>query len=134
MADDRNSDALAALVTLAARLRDTAASVAERADSAARSGPLNGKPAEGDSSASEERRAEEPSWGSADFGAITDFAAMLRDTVPDDLKERLSGSVREKLLSTRALIDWYLERDASQQFDANSVASEDPNDDVRGAS
>jgi hypothetical protein len=59
---------------------------------------------------------------------------MLRDTVPDDLKERLSGSVRETLLSTRALIDWYLERDAAQQFDANSVASEDPNDDVRGAS
>ena len=132
MPDDRNSDALAALVTLAARLRDTAASVAERADSAARSGPLNGKPADGDSS--EERRTEDPSWGSADFGAITDFAAMLRDTVPDDLKERLSGSVRETLLSTRALIDWYLERDAAQQFDANSVASEDPNDDVRGAS
>jgi len=132
MADDRNSDALAALVTLAARLRDTAASVAERADSAARSGPLNGKPGDGDSS--EERRAEDPSWSSADFGAITDFAAMLRDTVPDDLKQRLSGSVRETLLSTRALIDWYLERDAAQQFDANSVASEDPNDDVRGAS
>jgi len=132
MPDDRNSDALAALVTLAARLRDTAASVAERADSAARSGPLNGKPADGDSS--EQPRAEDPSWGSADFGAITDFAAMLRDTVPDDLKQRLSGSVRETLLSTRALIDWYLERDAAQQFDANSVASEDPNDDVRGAS
>ena len=132
MTDDRNSDALAALVTLAARLRDTAASVAERADAAARSGPLSGASADTDSS--EQSRAEDPAWSSADFGAITDFAAMLRDTVPDDLKERLSGSVRETLLSTRALIDWYLERDAAQPFDANSVASEDSPGDVRGAS
>lgn len=132
MADDRNSDALAALVTLAARLRDTAATVAERADAAARSGPLSGKSADGGQG--DESRAEDAAWSSADFGAITDFAAMLRDTVPDDLKDRLSGSLRETLLSTRALIDWYLERDAAQPFDASSAASEDSPEDVRGAS
>ena len=118
MPEPRDTDALAAIAALAARLRETAAAVAERADSAARSGPLSGfhpgstggRRPEGDHDAATEDA--DGTWGSADFGAIIDFAAMLRESVPDDLRDRLSDSFRETLLSTRALIDWYLERDA----------------------
>ena len=94
------------------------AAVAERADSAARSGPLSGfHPGASDDRTDESTgngRAggSDGNWGSADFGALLDFAAMLRESVPDDLRDRLSGSFRETLLSTRALIDWYLERES----------------------
>lgn len=118
MPDPKDNDALTAIVTLAARLRDTAAAVADRADSAARSGPWtaagrDSEPAGDAPKGHEGEPGPDAGWGSADFGALIDLAAMLRDSVPDDLRDRLSGSVRETLLSARALIDWYLERDAA---------------------
>lgn len=105
MAEDRNADALAALMTLAARLRDTAGAVAERADAAARD--------VGRDDADPKSRAGDPGWASADFGALIDFAAVLRESVPPELRERLSASVHDTLVSARALIDWYLEREAA---------------------
>jgi hypothetical protein len=50
---------------------------------------------------------------------LIDLAGALRESVPEDLRDRLSGSVRDTLLSTRALIDWYLERDAATRTDAD---------------
>lgn len=99
MADERDSEALAALMVLAARLRDTASAVASRADQAARGAaePVFG--------------ATEDAWQNADFGALVDFAKLLGETLPPDLKERLEGSSREALLALRALIDWYLAKD-----------------------
>ncbi len=121
MSEPRDTDALAALAALASRLRETAASVAERADSAARSGPLSGTPFSrpAEDGAEPHADAESPGWGSADFGALIDLAGALRESVPEDLRDRLSGSVRDTLLSTRALIDWYLERDAATRTDAD---------------
>ena len=98
MAGDRDSDALAALMVLAAQLRDTASSIAQRADEAA-----SGIVRPGIS--------PEDAWNSADFGAIADFVKLLKETVPPELRDRLEGSSREALLALRALIDWYLERD-----------------------
>ena len=124
MSEPRDTDALAALAALASRLRETAAAVAERADSAARSGPIS-KPA--DDAFPPHADAESPGWGSADFGALIDFAGALRESVPEDLRDRLSGSVRDTLMSTRALIDWYLERDAANRNSA-AVDSESEED------
>ncbi|MEI6447485.1 MAG: hypothetical protein WCO96_06345 [Actinomycetes bacterium] len=112
MADDRNADALAALMTLAARLRDTAGAVAERADAAARD---VGRDADAKS------KAGDPGWASADFGALIDFAGVLRESVPPDLRERLSASVHDTLVSARALIDWYLEREAAAAAERNGT-------------
>ena len=103
MGDERDSEALAALLVLAARLRDTAAAVAERADAAA-NGVLGAE--EG------ARTTDENAWASADFGALIDLFKMVGDSVPDKLRRRLDGSSREALTALRALIDWYLERGA----------------------
>ena len=129
MSEPRDTDALAALAALASRLRETAAAVAERADSAARSGPLSGTPFSRPTDAETPPHAdsESPGWGSADFGALIDLAGALRESVPEDLRDRLSGSVRDTLMSTRALIDWYLERDAANRADA-AVDSESVED------
>ena len=103
MADERDSEALAALLVLAARLRDTAAAVAERADAAANGvlGATGGA-----------RTTDENAWASADFGALVDLLKMIGDSVPEELRRRLDGSSREALTALRALIDWYLERSA----------------------
>ena len=98
MAGEKDSEALAALMVLAAQLRDTASAVAQRADEAA-SGIVRPN-----------LKADE-AWNSADFGAIADFVKLLRETVPPELRDRLEGSSREALLALRALIDWYLSRD-----------------------
>jgi hypothetical protein len=98
MASNRDSDALAALMVLAAQLRDTASAVAQRADEAA-------------SGITKPNISAEDAWNSADFGAIADFVRLLREAVPPELRDRLEGSSREALLALRALIDWYLSRD-----------------------
>jgi hypothetical protein len=100
MADRPDPDPLSSLVSLASRLRDSAASIADRANEAA-----GGDRPPRDASDAGERS----SWDSADFGSLLAFAALVKDTVPDDLRERLSGSFRDALVSTQALIDWYLE-------------------------
>lgn len=121
-----NSEALDALVALAARLRDTAGSVAARADSAARGAGI-GLPREPTADNPDQ---DGPGWDSADFGAVIDFIRMLGESIPDDLRSRLSGSTRDTLLSVRALIDWYLERDAAGGS-ANGTAAPPPPDDQR---
>jgi hypothetical protein len=109
VAGERDSDALAALMVLAAQLRDTASSIAQKADEAASGIVRPGiRP--------------EDAWNSADFGAIADFVKLLRETVPPELRDRLEGSSREVLLALRALIDWYLARDA----DASQTGDGDP--------
>ena len=114
MADDRNTDALTALMALAARLRDTAGAVAERADAAARD--LGSQ-----SSAGSKSTQEDPTWASADFGALIDFAGVLRESVPVELRERLSTSVHDTLISARALIDWYLERETAAAAESSGA-------------
>ncbi len=109
MAGERDSEALAALMVLAAQLRDTASAIAQRADEAA-SGIVR------------PNIAAEDAWNSADFGAIADFIKLLREAVPPELRERLDGSSREALLALRALIDWYLTRDV----DASEPVDGDP--------
>ena len=39
---------------------------------------------------------------------MVDFAKLLGESVPPELRQRLEGSSREALLALRALIDWYL--------------------------
>jgi hypothetical protein len=107
MDSNRDSDALAALMVLAAQLRDTASAVAQRADEAA-SGIV--KPS----------ISAEDAWNSADFGAIADFVKLLREAVPPELRDRLEGSSREALLALRALIDWYLSRDVTDAAPGDS--------------
>ena len=118
--DSKDSEALSALLTLAARLRDTASAVAERADAAAH-GVVNRPTNTGDEG---NTGSAEDSWASADFGAIVDFIRLLGETVPEDLKRRLDGSSREALLALRALIDWYLERDIPQAGAENPESSD----------
>jgi len=118
--DSKDSEALSALLTLAARLRDTASAVAERADAAAH-GVANRPTSTGEEGGT---GSEEDSWASADFGAIVDFMRLLGETVPEDLKRRLDGSSREALLALRALIDWYLERDIPPADAANPESSD----------
>lgn len=109
-----DSEALDALVALAARLRDTAGAVASRADAAARGAGI-GIPRDDRQRGSDTGDGPAgPGWDSADFGAVIDFARMLGESIPDDLRSRLAGSTRETLLSVRALIDWYLEREDGQ--------------------
>ena len=107
MASNRDSDALAALMVLAAQLRDTASAVAQRADEAA-------------SGIAKPSISAEDAWNSADFGAIADFVKLLKEAVPPELRERLDGSSREALLALRALIDWYLSRDITDDATGNS--------------
>lgn len=105
MSDDRANDALTAILSIATRLRDTAAAVAERANEAA-GGPTDGEAGE---------QSPRDAWASADFGALIAAFAQLRESVPPDVRQRLSDSIDDVLVSTRSLIDWYLERDRGDQ-------------------
>ena len=120
MAGNDNSEALDALVALAARLRDTAGAVASRADAAARGAGIGAQ-----RSGTEPAGDRSEGWDSADFGAVIDFARALGESIPDDLRERLSGSTRETLLSIRALIDWYLAREEAADPDGGADGSPD---------
>jgi len=116
MPEPRDSEALAALMTLATRLRDTASAVAARADAAASGTVGRQQPTD---------EGPEDPWDSADFGAMTDFFRLLGDTVPQELRARLEGSTREALMALRALIDWYLER-PDRAVDGESFEDSDP--------
>lgn len=45
-----------------------------------------------------------------DLDALVQALATLRALIPPELQRRLAEALRELLLATRALIDWYLER------------------------
>ena len=45
-----------------------------------------------------------------DFSALVVLLDGLRRAAPAELQERLTGLIREALLTLRSLIDWYLER------------------------
>lgn len=42
--------------------------------------------------------------------ALAELWTAVRELMPPDLRQRLVEAVRELLMATRALIDWYLER------------------------
>ena len=102
MDDPDKPDLLAAVTTIAAKLRDGAASIADKANEAAGAAPST------DSAGGES--GSDP-WSSADFGAIAALLAQLGSQVSNELRERLSGSVDDLLITTREMIDWYLSRD-----------------------
>lgn len=45
-----------------------------------------------------------------DFSALFVLLDVVRKAAPAELQERLTGLIREALLTLRSLIDWYLER------------------------
>ncbi len=51
-----------------------------------------------------------PPRASPDLSALLVLLDALRQAAPAELQERLTGLVREALLTLRSLIDWYLER------------------------
>jgi hypothetical protein len=53
-------------------------------------------------------RGQRPASG--DLELLVQVVDSLRELVPGELQQRLSDALREILLATRALIDWYLER------------------------
>ena len=51
-----------------------------------------------------------PPRSSLDFSALVVLLDGLRRAAPAELQGRLTGLIREALLTLRSLIDWYLER------------------------
>jgi len=48
--------------------------------------------------------------GAADLSALFVLLDAVRRAAPAELQDRLTGLIREALLTLRSLIDWYLER------------------------
>ncbi len=51
-----------------------------------------------------------PRGAGLDFSALFVLLDAVRRAAPAELQERLTGLIREALLTLRSLIDWYLER------------------------
>jgi len=51
-----------------------------------------------------------PPRSGPDFSALFILLDGLRRAAPAELQDRLTGLIREGLLTLRSLIDWYLER------------------------
>ena len=54
--------------------------------------------------------ASPPPRSPADFSALLVLLDTLRQAAPAELQGRLTGLIREALLTLRSLIDWYLDR------------------------
>lgn len=84
-----------ALGELRERLRATAAAAERLVDEAATGGP--DVPRRGDDAAHE-------------LQALVSLIGLLRDLLPDELREQLAQVVRQLLLAVRAVIDWWVLR------------------------
>lgn len=51
-----------------------------------------------------------PPGGGVDLSALFVLLDAVRRAAPAELQDRLTGLIREALLTLRSLIDWYLER------------------------
>jgi hypothetical protein len=51
-----------------------------------------------------------PPRGAVDLSALIVLLDAVRRAAPAELQDRVTGLIREALLTLRSLIDWYLER------------------------
>ena len=92
-----------------AQLRDRIRSTAEAADR------LAGEAAAGADGQARARTADE---ATQEAQALVALVALLRDLLPDELRQQVTDLVRQVLMLVRAVIDWYLLRlDTPQEAD-----------------
>jgi hypothetical protein len=89
------------LAALRERIRSTAAAADRLADQAARAG--NGAPGSDAPPPRTDEAAQEAQ-------ALVALVGLLRDLVPDELRQQVLDLVRQILRLIRAIIDWYLQR------------------------
>lgn len=91
--------------TLRARIRSTA-DAAERLSFEAAAGASDA-PEDGPDPARRARAADE---ATREAQALVALVALLRDLLPDELRQQVTDLVRQVLMLVRAVIDWYLLR------------------------
>lgn len=71
---------------------------------------LSFEAAAGDPGAADGRRARAADDATQEAQALVALVALLRDLLPDELRQQVTDLVRQVLMLVRAVIDWYLLR------------------------
>lgn len=87
-----------------AQLRERIRSTADAAER------LSFEAAAGGARDDEGRRARAADDATQEAQALVALVALLRDLLPDELRQQVSDLIRQVLLLVRAVIDWYLLR------------------------
>jgi len=90
-----------------AALRERIRSTAEAADRLAGQASLGGNGGGGDGTSGPPPRTDE---AAQEAQALVALVQLLRDLVPDELRQQILDLVRQVLKLIRAVIDWYLAR------------------------
>jgi hypothetical protein len=82
--------------------------------------------ASGGAGGTSESRARAADEATQEAQALVALVALLRDLLPEELRQQVADLVRQELMLVRAVIDWYLQRLEAGRAGPHSVPAREP--------